>query len=402
MARPAPSLNQLQRFTMSTLLVAVALLLLIYGRGFLVPIVLACLLTGLLTNAIIRLEKHSFPTWLATTVSIAIGIVVLVIVGFVLQSQTGALEQAAPRYNQRIQSIVADLAAWGGTDFVARIETAVAKFDFGNLAAGLANSVSGVFGDISMVLLYTAFLLGERGTLKAKLGYLVTNKVDYDDLNRVLSTVGQGVRRYLSIKTVVSSGTGVLSFLVLKFYGADFAELLGLLAFVLNFIPVIGSAIAVVVPVILALMQFDTINPALQIALLLACIQFLIGNVVEPKMMGRTLNLSPFVIIVSLTFWTTVWGLVGAFLSVPITAAAVILCRNIQPLRWFAILLSADGIPEASDEPMIKFSWPFNKTATESAEFQELKAELEAMKAGKDNTTKSGTTEVTKPAKRRV
>jgi hypothetical protein len=137
----------------------------------------------------------------------------------------------------------------------------------------------------------------------------------------------------------------------------------------------------------------------------LACIQFLIGNVVEPKMMGRALNLSPFVIIVSLTFWTTVWGLVGAFLSVPITAAAVILCRNIQPLRWFAILLSADGIPEASDEPAepkLKFSWPFNKTATESAEFQELKAELEAMKAGKDHTTKSGTTEVTKPAKRRV
>jgi AI-2 transport protein TqsA len=405
MARPAPSLNQLQRFTMSTLLVAVALLLLIYGRGFLVPIVLACLLTGLLTNAIIRLEKHSFPTWLATTVSIAIGIVVLVIVGFVLQSQTGALEQAAPRYNQRIQSIVADLAAWGGTDFVARIETAVAKFDFGNLAAGLANSVSGVFGDISMVLLYTAFLLGERGTLKAKLGYLVTNKVDYDDLNRVLSTVGQGIRRYLSIKTVVSSGTGVLSFLVLKFYGADFAELLGLLAFVLNFIPVIGSAIAVVVPVILALMQFDTINPALQIALLLACIQFLIGNVVEPKMMGRTLNLSPFVIIVSLTFWTTVWGLVGAFLSVPITAAAVILCRNIQPLRWFAILLSADGIPEASDEPAepkLKFSWPFNKTATESEEFKALKAELEVMKAVKAKVVKSRETPPKKPAKRRA
>jgi AI-2 transport protein TqsA len=211
MARPAPSLNQLQRFTMWMLLAAAALLLLIYGKGFLVPIALACLLTGLLTNAIIRLESHKFPTWLATTVSIAVGIAVLVLVGFILQSQSGALEQAAPRYNQRIQSIMSDLAAWMGTDSVARIDTAVAKFDFGNLTAGLANSARGIFGDISMILLYTAFLLGERGTLNSKLGLLVPNKADYVDLKRVLSSVGLGIRRYLSIKTVVSSGTGILN-----------------------------------------------------------------------------------------------------------------------------------------------------------------------------------------------
>jgi AI-2 transport protein TqsA len=192
---------------------------------------------------------------------------------------------------------------------------------------------------------------------------------------------------------------------VLKIFGTDFAELLGLLAFVLNFIPVIGSVIAVVVPVVLSLMQFDTVLPALQIALLLAGVQFLIGNVVEPKMMGRTLNLSPFVIIVSLTFWTTIWGMVGAFLSVPITASAVILCRNIQPMRWLAILLSADGIPEASDEPAepkLKISWPFNKTAAESEQFKELKAELEAMKAEKAKVAKPRAAEAKKPAKRRA
>ena len=391
MARPAPNLNQLQRFTMSTLLAAVALLLLIYGKGFLVPLALAWLLTGLLTNAIIRLEKHNFPTWLATTVSIAFGIAVLVIIGFILQSQAGALEKLAPHYNERIQTIMSDLAAWIGTDFMSRIEAAVAKFDFGSLAARLASSANGIFGDISMILLYSAFLLGERGTLKSKLSLLVPNKADYVDLNEVLGSVGQGIRRYLSIKTVVSSGTGVLTFAVLKFYGGDFAELLGLLAFFLNFIPVIGSAIAVVIPVVLGLMQFDTISQAFQIALLLMGVQFLIGNVIEPKMMGRTLNLSPFVILVGLTFWTTIWGLVGAFLSVPITASAVIICRNIQPLRWIAILLSADGNPEASDEPVkptFKISWPFGKPPEESEEFQALKAELEAMKAEKAKAAK--------------
>ena len=405
MARPAPNLNQLQRFTMSTLLAAAALLLLIYGKGFLVPLALAWLLTGLLTNAIIRLEKHNFPTWLATTVSIAFGIAVLVIIGFILQSQAGALEQLAPHYNERIQTIMSDLAAWIGTDFMSRIETAVAKFDFGSLAARLASSANGIFGDISMILLYSAFLLGERGTLKSKLSLLVPNKADYVDLNEVLGSVGQGIRRYLSIKTVVSSGTGVLTFAVLKFYGGDFAELLGLLAFFLNFIPVIGSAIAVVIPVVLGLMQFDTISQAFQIALLLMGVQFLIGNVIEPKMMGRTLNLSPFVILVGLTFWTTIWGLVGAFLSVPITASAVILCRNIQPMRWFAILLSADGNPEASDEPVepiLKISWPFNKTVAESEEFKTLKAEHEAMKADKEKAENLSESVTRKPTKRRA
>jgi hypothetical protein len=103
--------------------------------------------------------------------------------------------------------------------------------------------------------------------------------------------------------------------------------------------------------------------------------------------------------------WTTIWGLVGAFLSVPITASAVIICRNIQPMRWFAILLSADGIPEASDEPAepkLKFSWPFNKTVAESEEFKSLKAELEAMKADKAKVANPLAAETKKPVKRRA
>jgi hypothetical protein len=106
-----------------------------------------------------------------------------------------------------------------------------------------------------------------------------------------------------------------------------------------------------------------------------------------------------------MTFWTTIWGLVGAFPSVPITASVVILCRNIQPLRWIAILFSADGIPEASDEPvepMLKISWPFNKTAAESEEFKALKAELEVMKDDKAKAAKSRVAGTKKPAKRRA
>ncbi len=337
---------------MSVLMAGAILVLLIYGKTFLLPVVLACLLTSLLTTAIMRLEKLGFPTWFSAVIAISAGLVGLVVIGLVLQSQAGALEQAWPQYTSRLQSLLADISSITGPEFVARIETAVSKLDAGKLVASLAGAAGGIFGDIALILLYTGFLLAERGTLRTKLNILIPGEDQNRELNDVLNTVGRGIRRYLSIKTAVSALTGLLTYAVLKIYGVHFAELSGLLAFMLNFIPVIGSAIAVVIPAALALMQFDSFAPVIQVTALLACAQGLVGNVVEPKMMGRTLNLSPFVVMLTLTFWTTIWGMAGAFLSVPITASAVIVCRDIPSFRWLAVLLSADGQPEASEEPV--------------------------------------------------
>ncbi len=403
MARPSISTNQIQRVVLSTLLVGAALALLIYGKGFLIPIVLAALLASLLTNVIIQLEKLGWPSWLATTCSLAIGVVVLVVFGLILQSQAGALQSAWPQYMQRIERLSSDLTALIGTDGAERIKTTVSNYDFGQLVGKLGSAASGVFGDIILILIYTGFLLAERGTLKTKLDLLVPGEKDNRELTEVLGSVGQGIRRYLAIKTTVSALTGLLTFLLLKLFGAQFAELSGLLAFLLNFIPVIGSAFAVIIPVVLALMQFDTIVSVVQIAVLLMGVQFLVGNIIEPKLMGRTLNLSPFVVVVSLTLWTSLWGVVGALLSVPITAAAVIICRNIQNLRWIAILLSVDGKPEVTEEetsPKLKISLPFLKSDVDAEEVQLLRAELDALKSEKSKVTRKQRTTASKKSGR--
>ena len=406
MVRAAPRLNQLQKAAWITVIIGALLAVLILGGGFLIPIVIAGLLTSLTNTAIIRLEKVGLPTWLATLVAISAGLIMLLLIGAIVQSQSGDLAQAWPQYTQRINSILADAAAWTGPQIAGRIETAVANFDAGKIVANFANKAGSVFSDIALILIYTGFLLAERGMLRAKLSLLVPNEADNRELNEVVTSVSQGIRQYLSIKTMVSALTGIFTYAVLKIYGANFAELLGLFAFLLNFIPVIGSAIAVVIPVILALVQFDTIGPALQIAALLAAVQACVGNIIEPKLMGRTLNLSPFVIMVALTFWTTIWGMVGAFLSVPITASAVIVCRNIQPLRWIAILLSADGKPDPANEPAetsrFKITWPFKKADVETQELKALRAELETIKQSKAKPAGKTPAKRRKPAAKRT
>jgi AI-2 transport protein TqsA len=138
----------------------------------------------------------------------------------------------------------------------------------------------------------------------------------------------------------MSLATAAISFAVLKWLRVDFAETWALIVFLLNYIPSIGSTLAVVFPAILALVQFDSTWQFLLIVSTLTVTHFVIGNVIEPAYMGRTLNLSPFVVIASLVFWSMVWGVPGAFLSIPLTVAFVVVCSRIPSVRWIAVLLA--------------------------------------------------------------
>jgi AI-2 transport protein TqsA len=134
-----------------------------------------------------------------------------------------------------------------------------------------------------------------------------------------------------------------VSYVILVLVGVDFAALWSLLIFFLNFIPNIGSALGVLFPALLTLIQFDTLTPFLIVAAGLGTAQFIIGNIIEPAYMGKSLNLSSFMILLSLSFWGAVWGLPGMFLSVPLMVVMAIACAHFVGLRWIAVMLSADG-----------------------------------------------------------
>jgi predicted PurR-regulated permease PerM len=145
------------------------------------------------------------------------------------------------------------------------------------------------------------------------------------------------------MKTLVSLATGVLSYAILEWVGVDFAAVWALLIFMLNFIPNIGSILGMMLPALLTLVQFDTLTPFLIITFGLGAVQFVIGNLAEPALMGKSLNLSSFMIILSLTFWGMLWGIPGMFLSVPIMVMFAIICARFDSLRGIAVILSADG-----------------------------------------------------------
>ena len=158
----------------------------------------------------------------------------------------------------------------------------------------------------------------------------------------VVRNITAQVRQYLVTKTLISAATGFLIFLILWILGVDFPLLWGFLAFLLNFIPNIGSLLAVFLPFLLSLLQFDTLTRPILALILMETVQIVMGNVIEPRMMAFSLNLSPLLVLVSLIFWGSLWGIVGMVLAVPLTATVKIFLENIEPLRPVAVLMGGE------------------------------------------------------------
>ncbi|MEM9526537.1 MAG: AI-2E family transporter, partial [Bacteroidota bacterium] len=170
--------------------------------------------------------------------------------------------------------------------------------------------------------------------------------LDLQESNRlsiVLGEINTAMRTYLGVKTFTSLVTAILSWFVFFFVGVDYALFWAFLIFLFNYIPTIGSITATLLPAFLALVQFDGLSPFLIIALGVSAIQLLIGNIIEPRLMGDTLNISPLVVVLSLILWSMLWGVVGMLLSVPITVAIIIICAQFPATRNVAILLSKNG-----------------------------------------------------------
>jgi predicted PurR-regulated permease PerM len=220
--------------------------------------------------------------------------------------------------------------------------------NIGTLLGWVGGSVGSLVTALVLVMVYTGFLFAEQNVMDRKLQALASSPEEAEKLHSVLKEIADQIQSYIWMKTLISLATGVLSYLVLKWVGVDFAAVWALLIFMLNFIPNIGSILGVLLPALLTLVQFDTLAPFIIITLGLGAVQFTIGNLVEPALMGKSLNLSSLMIILSLTFWGLLWGIPGMFLSVPIMVMVAIVCARFDGLRSIAVVLSADGQVGAS------------------------------------------------------
>jgi predicted PurR-regulated permease PerM len=210
-----------------------------------------------------------------------------------------------------------------------------------NVMTNIAGSLASFVGRFFLVVLYVIFLLLEEQRLNKKAARVVKSKKD--SLYKTYQRVMQLFRDYMSIKTLTSFLTALFSYFVLMLLGIDLPALWAFIIFMLNFIPSIGSIIATAFPVLFSIVQYGDLSKTLYVLVGVLAVQVLVGNFLEPRLMGNKLNLSPLVILLALAFWGSVWGIMGMLLSVPITAMMMIIFSQFASTRNIAVFFSHDG-----------------------------------------------------------
>ena len=214
----------------------------------------------------------------------------------------------------------------------------------------VASPAGYIVSTIVLIILYVAFLFVERSHMPQKFALLFPDANRSERVSGVLALIIRSVHRYLFVKTIISIGTGLAAYVVMRLVGLEFAETWALRTVFLNFIPNVGSILATILPSLMAVVQFDSWGLIIFTIGSVGLVQFIGGNAIDPLLMGRTLNLSSFVIILALAFWAAVWGITGMFLAVPIMVVVLIICSHVPSLQPVAILLSSDGMLMREDE----------------------------------------------------
>jgi predicted PurR-regulated permease PerM len=318
------------------------------ASSVLLPIVFACFVMLILFPLLERLDKLHVPYWISNTIGILLFLAFLVVVGILVFMVIQRLIIGIPAYGNRLNELDLLLTSKVGSflDFETG-DTFLSRMDINwiNIALTSLTNISSHFAtvmkNILLVFIFLFFLILERQTLTPKIKEAFNGQKSKMIVSIAQRTTHQ-ISRYLFIKFTISLITGILFYLTAAVTNLDFAILWGLLAFVLNFIPSIGSLIATLVTITMALIQFapEWIS-IIYVAVLTVSIQTVLGNIIDPRLQGIQLGLSPFVLLVSLSLWGFIWGIPGMFLAVPLTSMIQILCVNIEGMRPVAILLGS-------------------------------------------------------------
>lgn len=359
--KPDKSLKTIKAILVA-LLIIVLLVLSKAAVNVSIRILLSFFVFLLVLPFVTALEKAKFPSWLATV--LAVLVIVIVVVAFIwfVFFSVDMLMEKVPGYASRINEvdiILKDMARkWVDIpDDVSIFSSLNIDWVGGVIMPALrlvSSSAIGILSNVLLVILMTTFLLGERHVIIPKMMYFITGN-DEDKVSVIWDRIIKQVSKYISIKVFVSIITGALFYTVAKVSGLDFAPLWGVMAIVLNFIPTIGSIIITALMILMAFIQFaPAIGPILFVSISAIVIQNVVGNFIDPKLSGNSLNLSAFIILVGLGIFGFIWGIVGMFLAVPILSVLQIVCANIDETRPIAMLISSGKSfrSQASEKPV--------------------------------------------------
>ncbi len=220
-----------------------------------------------------------------------------------------------------------------------------------SIASSIGSSVARLATSMGMVLVYMLFMFIEQSTFHRKFAVLFPNRGQGKKARYIIHSIDENMKKYLFMKTLVSGITGLISFAWMYILDLEFAGIWAFAIFILSYIPTIGAILGCAMPILFAAISGATVNEIILLAMGLIGLQIVFGNIIEPKLTGKTLNLSTLAILINLVFWGLIWGVAGMFFSVPLLVATFIITAQFDSTRWIAILLSADGkIPDKNED----------------------------------------------------
>jgi predicted PurR-regulated permease PerM len=251
--------------------------------------------------------------------------------------------EAIPAYQQKVTLIFHTIFANLQIPEPTSLEQTLSKVDVASLISTSATTLLSLVNNAGLIIFYLLLLLFEYGTFKGKINIAILDPNRRQSFINTMQQIDKDIRSYLVLKSILGIITGIIGYIILKIFGVDFALFWGLLLFLLYYIPTIGPLIAMAFPICLSLVQFDTIYPFLGVTIGLISLQILVGNIIEIKLMGRSINLSSLVIMISLVLWGSIWGIIGMFLSVPIMVTINVILSKFEETRWISVMLSEKG-----------------------------------------------------------
>lgn len=321
--------------------------ILIYTKSLMVPFVFALLLWVLVRKLNALLNRSAFikklPAWLKTVFSSTIIIALIGLLLNIVVSSIITLSETYTNYEDNFNAIVASINTFFGINSMEMLSEVVGDFDFGALLSGTVNALTDILGNAFMIIIYVLFVFFEESNFQEKLKVIFKDENQYDKIASTLGKIEASVSDYLGVKTLLSLLTGLLSYAAMAIIGVDSAVFWAFLIFLLNYIPTVGSLLATTFPVLFCLLQFGDFTNALLVLVLVGFIQVLVGNILEPKLMGNSLNISSLIAIVALTLWGIIWGVMGMVLSIPITVIIIIVLSQFEKTKPIAIMLSEKG-----------------------------------------------------------
>lgn len=339
---------KLQNVAYSLIITTLIVLLLIVAEPIIVPFVIAILIWFVVKKTRNLIDKIGFfnqyiPRWIKTLLASIVIFSALFSVARLLIYNIEILSFSYEDYSANINTIGAQIESLTGLDLQKQMIDALKTLESTDYLSRLVNSISGILGNMVMIIFYIIFILVEESLFEHKLKLITEGSEHPEKSKQTLAKIDKTMSRYIGLKSLIALCTATLGFFVFYFVGLNAPIFWAFLLFMFNFIPSVGPILASILPALFALLQFGDFTGFLIILISLTSISVLIGNFLEPRLMGNTLNISPLVAVLSLAVWGALWGITGMLLSVPITVALIIIFSQFPNTRSIAILLSEKG-----------------------------------------------------------